>query len=377
MEKLQRREWLKQGSLLLAGFSLAGNVMGRGRNGFEFDEEKTARDFIKLSSNENPYGPSPLARQAMAEAVVSSNRYPWQVTDLLRKKIGNLFGLDENHVLMGAGSSEILGTVAAFAGRNGTKGNAISPHPTFRLWWQAAESFGLSIKKVPLTDDKKVNTQTLLAAMDENTRLFYICNPNNPTGTIIPDEELRRCIEIASQKTMVLLDEAYTEYSDEPSMAKMVASNKNLVVAKTFSKIHGMAGARAGYALAHPDTIKQLAGFQPWANAGVSAVSLAGALASLDDKAFIQQCRTKNDAARSHTIANLEAMRIPVIPSHTNFIYYQVAAFKGDFPKAINDATMSAVRVFEDEGKWYRTSIGTMEEMKVFLEKVKTTISAR
>lgn len=374
MEKLQRRQWLKQGSLLLAGFSLAGKVFSR-ENGFNFEEEeKTITAFVKLSSNENPYGPSPLARKAMADAINSSNRYPWQITDALRKKIGGLFGLDENHVLMGAGSSEILGTVAAFAARN--KGNAVSPHPTFRLWWQAAESFGLTIKKVPLTADKKINTQTLLAAIDENTRLFYICNPNNPTGTVIPAGELKRCIEIASQKAIVLLDEAYTEYSDEPSMAAMVATNKNLVVAKTFSKIYGMAGARAGYALAHPDTIKQLAAFQPWANAGTSAVSLAGALASLDDAGFVKQCRTKNDAAKQYATESLGAMGMPVIKSHTNFLYYQVASYAGDFAKAINNETMSAVRVFEAEGKWYRTSIGTMDEMKMFLEKVNNTMKA-
>ena len=369
MDKLLRREWLKQGSLLLAGFGLAGNVFGREKTFFDFEEEKSITSFVKLSSNENPYGPSPMARKAMAEAIAGSNRYPWQATDALRKKIGSLFGLDENHVLMGAGSSEILGTVAAFAGRN--KGNAVSPHPTFRLWWQAAESFGLNIKKVPLTADKKVNTETLLAAMDAGTRLLYICNPNNPTGTVIPADELKRCIELASAKAIVLLDEAYTEYSDEPSMAAMVATNKNLVVAKTFSKIYGMAGARAGYALAHPDTIKQLATFQPWANAGTSAVSLAGALASLNDGAFVKECRTKNDAVKLYTTDALTAMKIKVIPSHTNFLYYQVPAFSGDFPKAINNETMSAVRVFEEEGNWFRTSIGTTEEMKIFLARLK------
>jgi len=372
MEKLQRRELLKQGSLLLAGFGLAGNVFGRTENNFLFEEEKTIKPFVKLSSNENPYGPSPMARKAMAEAIAGSSRYPWLVTDALRKKIGNLLNLDENHVLMGAGSSEILGTVAAFTGR--TKGNAVSPHPTFRLWWQAAESFGLTIKKVPLTADKEINTQALLDAMDDNTKLFYICNPNNPTGTVIPANELKRCIEIASAKAMVLLDEAYTEYCDEPSMAAMVATNPNLVVAKTFSKIYGMAGARAGYALAHPDTIKQLAKFQPWANASVSAVSLAGALASLDDAEFVKQCRLKNDAVKKYATDALTAMKLTVIPSYTNFLYYQVAGFIGDYPSSINGETMSAVRVFEDQGNWYRTSVGTINEMKLFVEKVKGVV---
>ncbi|MEJ7588720.1 MAG: histidinol-phosphate transaminase [Ferruginibacter sp.] len=370
MEKLHRRDWLKQSTLLLAGLGITGAVGSRDKPLLEFNHEKDILPFVKLSSNENPYGPSPMAQKAMADAITSSNRYPWKVTDELRKKIGKLYGLDENHVLMGAGSSEILGTVAAFTGKN--KGNAVSPHPTFRLWWQVAESMGLTIKKVPLTADKKINTTSLLAAIDDQTRLFYICNPNNPTGEIIPAEELKRCIEIASKTAMVLLDEAYTEYSDEPTMAALVAANKNLVVAKTFSKIYGMAGSRAGFALAHPDTIKQLAGFQPWANAGVSAVSLAGALASLDDMGFVKKCREKNDSVKIYVTRALEGMKIPVIKSHTNFLYYQAAGFKGDFPKSINSSTLSAVRVFEDEGQWYRTSIGTMQEMKIFLEAVKS-----
>ncbi|MEP7141576.1 MAG: histidinol-phosphate transaminase [Ferruginibacter sp.] len=369
MEKLHRRDWLKQSTFLIAGLGITGTLLSREKKGFDFDNKQNIDGFVKLSSNENPYGPSPMARKAMADAIAGSNRYPWQVTDMLRKKIGQLYNLNENHVLMGAGSSEILATVAAFSAKN--KGNAVSPHPTFRLWWQVAESFGLTIKKIPLTADKKINTSTLLASVDENTRLLYICNPNNPTGEVIPADELKRCIELASKKAMVLLDEAYTEYSDESSMAPMVASNKNLVVAKTFSKIYGMAGARAGFGLAHPDTIKQLAPFQPWANAGVSAVSLAGALASLDDTSFVKECRMKNDAVKKYATQALGDMKIPVIKSHTNFLYYQAAGFTGDFPKAINSSNLSAVRVFEDEGQWYRTSIGTMEEMKIFIDTVK------
>ncbi|MBC7886347.1 MAG: histidinol-phosphate aminotransferase family protein [Ferruginibacter sp.] len=369
MEKLQRRDWLKQNALLLAGLGFTGKLRSLGLESPGLGDKKNMPPFVKLSANENPYGPSPLAQKAMAAAIAGSNRYAWQLTDEIRKKIGQLYGLDENHVLMGAGSSEILGTVAAFTGKN--RGNAVSPHPTFRLWWQVAESFGLTIKKVPLTADKKIETATLLAAMDNNTKLLYICNPNNPTGSVIPAEELKKCIERASEKAMVLLDEAYTEYSDEPSMAPMVATNKNLVVAKTFSKIHGMAGTRTGFALAHPDTIRQLAAFQPWANAGVSAVSLAGALASLDDSSFLKECRAKNDIVKKYSALALEDMKMTVVPSHANFLYYQATGFTGDFSKSINSSAINAVRVFEDTGQWYRTSIGTMEEMKYFIDTVK------
>ena len=362
-----RRDWLKKSAVLFAGLEAFTQSFGRETTPFDFDSP--AQMFVKLSSNENPYGPSPMARKAMADAIAGSNRYPWQVTDALRKSIGSLFGLDEQHVLMGAGSSELLGTVSSYAGK--TKGNAVCPHPTFRLWWTAAESAGLSIKKVNLTDDKKVDTDTLLKAIGNDTRMLYICNPNNPTGTVIPADKLKACIEAVPSNIVILLDEAYTEYSDEPSMAEHVRTHKNLVVAKTFSKIYGMAGARAGYALAHPDTIKQLAAFQPWANAGVSAVSLAGALASLQDAEFVKLSRTKNDAAKAFATQALTDLRIKVIPSHTNFLYYQAAHFAGDLAKAINNERMNAVRIFEETGKWYRTSVGTMNEMQAFVAALK------
>lgn len=369
MEKLQRRDWLKQSTLLLAGMSIPATFFGGKKQVPGWDDKRDVKPFVKLSSNENPYGPSPMARKAMAAAVSGSNRYQWQIIEALRKKLGEVYGLDENHVLMGAGSSEILANVSAFCGK--AKGNAISPHPTFRLWWQVAENFGLSIQKVPLTADKQINTSTLLSAINGDTRMLYICNPNNPTGAVIPADELKRCIKIASQKVMVLLDEAYTEYCDEPGMASLVATNKNLVIAKTFSKIYGMAGARAGFALAHPDTIKQLAAFQPWANASISAVSLAGAMASLDDMAFVKECRAKNDLVKKYATQALEDMKMPVIKSHTNFLYYNAGRFNGDFAQAINSSTISAVRIFEDGNQWYRTSIGTMDEMKFFMEVVK------
>jgi histidinol-phosphate aminotransferase len=369
METIPRRDWLKQSSLLLAGLGFSGNLFSREKVPYGFDNQVDL-EYIRISSNENPYGPSPMAQKAMTEAISKSNRYTYRDLPALLKKIGNAHGLDENYILLGAGSSEILGNTALLASKQ--KGNAVSPHPTFRLWWGPAESYGLAIKKVPLTTDKKINTANLLDAIDNETRMLYICNPNNPTGAVIPADELRRCIAIASQRCLILLDEAYTEYSDEPSMASLVIENKNLVIAKTFSKIHGMAGARIGYAIAHPDTIKQLGKVQSWANLSPSAVSIAGASASLDDRDFLKLSRSNNDKVKKFAEESFGAMQIPFIPSHTNFIYYQASAFKGDLAAAINSDSLNAVRVFEDGGSWYRTSLGTMDEMKVFFDTLKS-----
>jgi histidinol-phosphate aminotransferase len=161
-----------------------------------------------------------------------------------------------------------------------------------------------------------------------------------------------------------LLDEAYTEFSDEPSMAKWVNDYPNLVVAKTFSKIYGMAGARAGFAMAHPQTIRQLNDLQPWPNAGASAVTLAGALAALDDKNFCTFCKSENQKARSIFYKALEKSGMPYINSHTSFVYFDSAPFGKDVQKLLESQQIIGARTFEDGTKWLRLSVGTVDEMK-------------
>ena len=141
MGNLDRRHWLRQSGLALAGMAFAGNSFGRNQPAFGW--ENYTNDIIHIGSNENPYGPSPMAREAMIKAVETSNRYPWEVTTQLREKIGKQYGLTSAHVLMGAGSSELLGVTAALAAQK--PGNAVAAFPTFRLWFTAAEHFGLKI----------------------------------------------------------------------------------------------------------------------------------------------------------------------------------------------------------------------------------------
>ncbi len=368
MGNLDRRNWLRQSGLAIAGMAFAGKGFSRTSNPISgWDED--VNEIIRIGSNENPYGPSPLAREAMIKAVTGSNRYPWEVTSQLREKIGKMYGLTQNHVLMGAGSSELLGVTAAWAAER--PGNAVAAYPTFRLWFTAAEHFGLKIKSIPCTPDKKHDLQSMLNAMDQETRMVYIVNPHNPTGTVVPVNELQQFIERMSEKAIVLLDEAYTEYSDEPTLGRLVANNPNLVVAKTFSKIYGLAGARAGYVLAHPETTAKLASYMPWANAGTSAVSLAGAMASLDDHDFTKMTRSKTDEVRKMLHDSFQKMGIPFTQSTTSFIYYDVSSLKTDLVKACENEGIQGVRTFEQGTGWRRTSIGTMAEMEKFMAVVK------
>jgi len=355
-----RREWLKQTALITGAFTLSRDLFAR--EAFKNIPQGRLSGIIKLSSNENPHGPCSMARKAMAEAVALSNRYPWEVTTKLREKIAAQTGHTKDHIVIGAGSSELLGLVAVWAALQ--KGNAVAPDPTFRLWMPAARRTGLDIKLVPLDANKNTDLQRMKEAMTAETKMVYLCNPGNPTGTIIPAADLEAFIKLVAPKSIVLLDEAYTEFCDEPSMAKLVNDYPNLVIAKTFSKIHGMAGARVGWALAHPQTIKQLNELQPWANAGASAVSLAGSLASLDDTSFISYCKKENQKARSILYQALDKAGMRYIPSHTSFVYFDASTFKKDVPSLLESKNIIGARTFEQGTKWLRLSIGTVEEME-------------
>jgi histidinol-phosphate aminotransferase len=362
---MDRRQVLKQSALAAAAFAFSRDAFSR-----EVERIVTHRGFtgniIKLSSNENPHGPSPAAKSAMIAAVGVSNRYPWEVTTQLREKLASMYGLTKEHIMFGAGSSELLGITSLMAALQ--KGNAVAPDPTFRLWMGAARKVGLPIKLVPLTGKKQTDLQRIKDAMDANTRMVYLCNPANPTGTIIPAAELETFIKDIAQKCIILLDEAYTEFCDEPSMVKWVNDYPNLVVAKTFSKIHGMAGARIGFAMAHPQTIKQLNDLQPWANAGAGAVALAGALASLDDKNFMSFCKAENQKARSVFYKALDKVGMPYIESHTSFVYFDSAPFGKDVQKLLESQQIVGARTFEEGTKWLRLSVGTVDEMKKVAE---------
>jgi histidinol-phosphate aminotransferase len=369
MSTIHRRDLLRQSSWAIAGLGLG---MPRTVYASDTKELRFSQDLIRLTSNENPYGPSPLARMAMTEAIRRSNRYPWETTEKLLGKVGSRYGLSADHVLMGAGSTEILGLVTHYAALQ--KGTAVTADPTFSSWAPVAEKLGLSLVRVPLNGEKKLDLAAMLSAVSKETRLLYLCNPNNPTGTVQPTDMLRSVAEEASKKCIVLVDEAYLEYTDMPSLAPLVTANKNIVIAKTFSKIYGLAGARIGFALGHPDTLERVGGLQPWPNGSVSAVSAASAIASLDDLEFVRSSRNQNEQARNFTLQELKKLGFTVIPSSTNFIYYSVKNYAGNWQEHLREKKILVGGITERDGQWTRTTIGTAEEMRAFISAVKSFV---
>ena len=271
-------------------------------------------------------------------------------------------GVKDENVIMGAGSTEIIDFVVSYAAKN--KGNFIVCEPSFSYWSETAKTLGLNKISIPLTTDKKYNLSGILQSITPDTRLVYICNPNNPTGTTCDQSELIHFIELATKKTVVLVDEAYIDYSNQKSIGSLVSNNENLIIAKTFSKIHGLAGARVGYGIANKSTIEKLGALQTWINGSISVVSTAGALASMQDEKYTKECLLLNEKVKNFAIDQLKKRDIKFIPSQANFIYFSLSNYKKDFFTLLKVNNILGTRTYEEDGSWTRITFGTMNEME-------------
>jgi len=359
-----RRSWLKQTSFAVAGLGLI-PVLSYAKEKKPFNPANP----ILLNSNENAYGPSPLAQKAILESYKNSNRYPDDYIPLLKKKIAKHWNVSTENILMGAGSSDIIGLACQHVAK--TKGHVVTAEPSYRVWNGQASSFGLSFKRISLDEEKKTDLSKMIDAVDKETRMVYFCNPNNPTGTFVETSQLKEKATAAFEKTFVFIDEAYTEYAELPSLASVAIANPNIIVAKTFSKVYGLAGARVGYAIAHPDTIKSLSGYQPWPDAGVSMVSCNAAMASLDDLDFVNHCRQKAKESREMCYDCFKKLSLEYIPSSTNFILFNIDKIKGDFTGLMQAKNIYVQFREHFGGKWCRVSMGTTEEMQQFCNALK------
>jgi histidinol-phosphate aminotransferase len=362
-----RRAWLKQISIAAAGIGIV-PLQSFALPPVNMPANYPGNALIRLSSNENPYGPSPMARLAMAESINRSNRYGWDLIVQLMDAIAKKNQVASDNILMGAGSTEILDITVRLAAR--FKGSFILANPTFGYWADTAERLGLRKIEVNLTSDKKIDLQSMLGALKPDTQLIYICNPNNPTGTFCKREELESFVKAVPKNVWILVDEAYLDYTTQISLAGLVAEFKNLIIAKTFSKIYGLAGARIGYAIAHAETIEKLGRLQLWVGGSLSVVSTAGALASLKDEKFTADTFSLNEKAKTYTIEQLKRLNISCIASNTNFVYFSLANYKKDFFEQLIKNNIQGTRIFEENGKWSRITVGTMQEMQRFIKAV-------
>src|SRR6266540_953489 len=295
---------------------------------------------VRLSANENPYGPCPKALQAITDSFGLACRYPDEHNNVLIDKLANLNNVDRSEILLGDGSGEILKLCAeTFTGPQ--NGKLVAADPTFEAILTNATANGAEVIKVPLTSSFAHDLPKMLAATKGG--LIYVCNPNNPTASITPKDELRDFIAKTPRET----------------------EHPNLIVSRTFSKIYGMAGLRCGYCVAQKETIERMRRNQMWDS--VNCMALAAATASLNDPDHVPNGQRLNKEAKQFTTFELEKMGYKSIPSQANFIMFDCKHPVVPIIKALKDRGVHVGRLFPALPNHMRLTIGKKSEMETFL----------
>ena len=339
-------------------------------------------ELLKLDFNENALGMSDSARQAVTDALNDGARYPDKQRTMLMSKVAAMNGVPEAQVLLGNGSIECIRAVVQMlydkALKTGVAFQLITPDPTFGCAEQYAVSLGVPVTKVPLMPDNyDLDFEQLQKAADEfaGISLFYICNPNNPTGTITVTDRLKAWIKNAPKNHYFLLDEAYFGYVSEPSFESGVEWVKhqlsdNLVVVRTFSKLFGLAGLRVGYAIANPQIILEIGALMSTDNINTSAA--VAAVATIEDTAFLAHSLHTTTQARQMMEEALDELGLRYLPSQTNFIFHEI---KGDVQTYIDRMKTYGIAVgreFPSIPGFNRITLGTPDEMRVVIAALKS-----
>lgn len=321
----------------------------------------------RLFANENPFGPSDKAKKAILEALPTSYQYPFMFLDDIYKKIADHEGIQPENILMAAGSSPLLMATALCFSKPG--GNIITGDPSYEDLPSKAVRFHEKWVKVPLTADYKLDLDAMEKAIDENTGLVYICNPNNPTATVLDAAKLKAFCERVSKRVTIFVDEAYIDYLEDPAAMTMISavkSGENVIVARTFSKLYGFAGLRVGYVVAQPEMIKKLNEYTE-GPMSISATSLQAAIASYQDREFLDGALKKTITSKNYLYEVLKKEGYTYIPSSANFVMFPL---KMDGERFANEMMKRGVGVrswtLNNSKLWCRVSIGRMDEMEAF-----------
>ena len=318
-------------------------------------------DAVMINANENPLGPCPEAREAVHKIVDMGGRYMYGETDKVVKLLSEQEGVKPNYIRIYPGSSAPLHQ-AVLAFTSPTR-PLITGDPGYEAAGRAAQLIGAKNIKVPLTSDYRHDVKPMLAAGGSNAGLFYICNPNNPSGTLTPKSEIEWLVANKPKGSIVMVDEAYTHISEAPFNTDLVAKDKDVIVLRTFSKIYGMAGLRAGAAIARPDLCDKLAGF----SAGMLPITgMAAASASLSQKNLVAERRKLIGNVREDTLNFLEQRKFKYVPSVSNCFMVDVKQPGNNFVNAMRKEKIYVGRVWPVWPNYVRVTIGTADEMKRF-----------
>lgn len=317
---------------------------------------------VVINSNENPLGPSQSAREAIIGIIANGGRYSDWLTDDLIAIFAGQEGLSADQVTAYPGSSEPLHySVMAFtsAGKS-----YVTADPGYEAGMRAADEIGARVVKVPLAKDFSHDVKAMLAAAPD-AGLFYICTPNNPTGTLTSHSDIEYIVEYKPKGSVVLVDEAYIHFADGATSAiDLVKAGKDVVVLRTFSKIYGMAGLRCGFAIGRPDLVKKLHAFQGWNAMPITAV--VAAQASLKDAALVPERKRINAAARENVFEWLRRNGYSFIPSQSNCFMLDTRRDGKQVLAALRQQNVYVGRIWPVLPTYVRVTVGTQAEMDAF-----------
>ena len=365
-QNISRRKWLKSTALASLAFPSATPIYYC--NVLKSSSINRIQNPIKLSSNENPYGPSKAAHSAIVKSLNRGNRYPNILKEKLRMQIAKKENLTPEHVLLSAGSTEILAMLGNWLSYK--KGMYLTTHLTFPVLMQYTESYNVNWIKIPLDRNFRIDINLLYKSTHDNIDAIYLCNPNNPTGTCLEITELEQYFKSLKRNQILLIDEAYIEYSRgglKNSMAKLVSQYPNILIIRTFSKIYGLAGLRIGYALGNPTLISTIKSNSLTAESSLSSTGLSAAIASLENQDFVVSSYKKNKETRNYIISHFDKWNIPYTESETNFLYFPIDKFErngNNFRKTMSDANIQCPPFSHEKTNYSRMTIGTKDEME-------------
>ena len=362
---MTRREWINRSATVFGG-SLLGAVAGV--QSLNAASTATLLDKpVRMMFNENPYGPSQIARRAMRKAFEESNLYSMRgAKGEFKELMAKLNGVTPDHIAVGFGSGEILKKAALMNGID--KGELLSPSLTFETINRYAKTMKSNVNRIPMNKNIDIDLNRMNENVNNKTKMIYLCNPNNPTGSLMNTDELESFCSQVSKKSIVFVDEAYHEYvtdSKYRSMINLVKSGKNVIISRTASKVHGLAGLRVGFAITTPQIAKRL---ESYLTDSLNIIGLRAAIASYKDKRFQNFSIDMNNKAKKVVAEYLDTKGIQYLDSQTNFMFIKTDIEISDFQPAMEKHGVLVGRPFPPFTNWCRLSMAKPEEMQKFNE---------
>ena len=366
-----RRDWFKS-SIGIGGLMLTPSILSAEE--IKKYNPRSKSSIVKLSSNENPYGPSERVLNAIKNSFNDACRYPYEFIQELQKTLAKKHDVPVESIVITGGSNEALRITGLAISNKG--GNIVAGQPTYLALMNYAEAWGAEIKWVPVDSDKGYDLKKIRESIDKETNMVFIANPNNPTGTLLNANSLADFCEDISKQTLVFCDEAYYDYINEkdyPSMDYLVRKGENVIISRTFSKVYGMAGLRIGYLVLKPKLADDLFGkYSPYGRPNIMAqtnvLAVAAASEALKDTDFYKFSLKKANEEKDKIYKLLDYLDLKYVKSSTNFVIFESKKHIDKLSAEMLEKGVRVGRPFPPFYDWCRISTGTSEEVDRFIE---------